>query len=428
MTTTHYVLIGLGAALIAGLLLYNFLQERRFRKQADRMFAHKRGDILLGDTDIHAGMEDGRIEPRLQLSGEEEGGASPSDDGRHDVGGAVVQSLESLPSTASGALEEPARAAVNQGPPSFPTEAAAPVTRPREDASKPSREAGIDLGAVAPASRPAAPGLPPSPLDADVEYVARLSFAQPARLSFARLIDGLRRLGKPIRTFGLRQEGGWEEVGRNPAAPYVAVELGVQLADRTGPVSDTLLDGFCRELYHFATEHGGAVSCPERKSALERARDLDQFCMEVDVLIGLNIVAREGQALSGEDIDAVAAGAGLVLNHDGAYVLRGVDGHSLFSLVNQEEMPFTGAAMSTHGISLLFDVPRIADGLKVFDRMTELGFRLADQLKGQIVDDSGRAVTQETLMKDRQRLGAYYARMQARGIVPGSERALRLFR
>jgi len=84
--------------------------------------------------------------------------------------------------------------------------------------------------------------------------------------------------------------------------------------------------------------------------------------------------------------------------------------------------------MTTHGISLLFDVPRIADGLRVFDRMTELGFLLAERLKGRIVDDNGRAVTEDSLTKDRQRLGAYYARMQARGIAPGSDRALRLFR
>lgn len=421
MTTTHYVLIGLGAILIAGLLLYNFLQERRFRKQADRMFTHKRGDILLGDSELHTGLEDGRIEPRIGLHGADEARDEP------DVGGAVVQSIESLPKS-SAALSVDDSSIPEADLPPAPTPAPAAVDRMLAAYSDQPPVAGnSDVREEVPPPIPPSPSLPPSPLDPAVEYVARLRFTQATRLSFARLLDGLRRLGKPIRAYGLRQEGGWEPVGPNPAVAYLAVELGVQLADRTGPVSDSLLDGFCRALYTYATEHGGAVSCPERKAALDRARDLDQFCMEVDVLIGLNIVARDGVTFSGDAIDAVAGQSGLTLDQEGTYVLKDA-GHTLFSLVNQEETPFGGHDLTTHGITLLFDVPRIADGLRVFDRMTDLGFLLAEELNGRMVDDSGRAVTQETLMKDRQRLSAYYARMQESGVVPGSERALRLFR
>ena len=112
MTTTHLVLIGLGAALIAGLLLYNFLQERRFRKQADRMFAHKRGDILLGDSEPPADLADGRIEPRIHLHGAEDTADTT------DISSAVVQSLENLPqSPGASAMEEPpAPAARSEAP------------------------------------------------------------------------------------------------------------------------------------------------------------------------------------------------------------------------------------------------------------------------------------------------------------------------
>lgn len=418
MTTTHYVLIGLGAVLIAGLLLYNYLQERRFRKQADRMFTHRHGDVLLGDSDLHEGLHDGRIEPRIQ--------AQPDDAGLGQAFGEVdtglVQSLQSLPA-------EEALFPVEPGPP------AAPASPQRQ------AESSISVAYGAPADLPGQeqapdaamatpPTVPPSPLDASVEYVARLRFAQPARLSFARLLDALRRLGKPVRAYGLRPDGVWEAMGPNPAAAYGIVELAMQLADRSGPASESLLDAFCRSLYEFATEHGGAVSCPERKSAVERALDLDQFCVEVDVLIGLNIVVREGHTLQGEDIHRLALQAGMKLGEEGAYVLQDAAGRYLFSLANQEANPFTaaGAGLSTHGISLLFDVPRVADGIRVFDRMTELGFLLADQLNARMVDDTGRAVTEDSLKKDRQRLIAFYARMEAKGIPAGGERALRLFR
>lgn len=427
MTTTHYLLIGLAVVLVAGLLLYNFFQERRFRKQADRMFSHSRGDVLLGDSELDEGLHDGRIEPRIHLQGDE---AESGQDGGGRMG-AVVHSLDRLP-----AMEVPPAAEIAKpvAPPAGSLAASTPRPRSPEspapaEARRPAASRVESSEEMAEPAVAAVPALPPSPLDNALEYIARLRFAQPARLSFTRLLDDLRRLGKPVRAYGLRQDGVWEVVGPNPAAAYTAVELAVQLADRTGPVSESLLDAFCRVLYQFATEHGGAVSCPERKAAVERARDLDRFCLEVDVLIGLNIVAREGQSLRGEDIDAVASEAGMALGGEGAYVLHDDRGHLLFSLANQEESPFPpdGAGLRTHGISLLFDVPRIGQGLRVFDRMNDLGFQLAERLKGRVVDDTGRAVTEDSLIKDRQRLSAFYARMEARGIPAGSDRALRLF-
>jgi FtsZ-interacting cell division protein ZipA len=78
-------------------------------------------------------------------------------------------------------------------------------------------------------------------------------------------------------------------------------------------------------------------------------------------------------------------------------------------------------------VTLLFDVPRVADGLAVFDRMTQFGFDLANRLEGRLVDDNGRVVSEESLNRDRSRLVAFYQRMQARGIPAGGERSLRLF-
>jgi FtsZ-interacting cell division protein ZipA len=418
MTTTHLLLIGLAVALVAGMLLYNFFQERRFRKQAERMFSNNRGDVLLGDAAPDSALDDGRVEPRIQHDSDEHAEDRSISEHLGGVGG-LVQSIDRIPPASPFAVQESAAPA---------SEAAAPADTEPEPAARPPAVPEPLEGAH---DNPAIPAqsLPASPLDPAVEYIARLRFVQPVRLSFSRLIDDLRRLGKPVRAYGYRQEGVWEEVGPNPATAYAAIELAVQLADRAGAVSEALLDGFCRLLYQFATEHGGAVSCPERKVALERARELDGFSVGVDVLIGLNIVAREGHYLRGKEIDAIALEAGMRLGADGAYALHDEAGHLLFTLANQEEAPFVtgGVGQSTHGISLLFDLPRVSKGLSVFDRMTELSFNLAERLDARVVDDTGRAVTEDTLLKDRQRLSAYFTRMEAQGIPAGSERALRLF-
>ena len=42
MTTTQMLLIILAVLLVGGIWLYNVLQERRFRRQAERMFEQRR--------------------------------------------------------------------------------------------------------------------------------------------------------------------------------------------------------------------------------------------------------------------------------------------------------------------------------------------------------------------------------------------------
>jgi hypothetical protein len=268
-----------------------------------------------------------------------------------------------------------------------------------------------------------------SALDGGTEYIARLKFATPQLANFGPLLAILRRIGKPVRAFGGRTDGAWEALSGHPRSVYTQVEFGMQLADRGGAVSRDQLDAFCRALYEFAAEEGGAVSCPDREEALKVAAELDMFCMEVDVLIGLNVVSADSRPFTSEAMHSLAQEARLSLEPDGTFHARDDFGHSLFTLVNQGDEPFPrdGRGLTTHGVTLLFDVARVADGLAVFDRMTRLGFDLAWRLEGRLVDDNGRTVSEESLNRDRARLGQIFARMEARGIPAGGERALRLF-
>jgi hypothetical protein len=279
-------------------------------------------------------------------------------------------------------------------------------------------------------AEPAAPAtLSASGLDGVTEYIARLKFATPQLANFGPLLASLRRIGKPVRAFGERADGGWEALSGHPRNVYGQVEFGLQLADRGGALSQDQLDTFCRALYEFAAEEGGAVTCPEREAALGLARELDLFCMDVDVLIGLNVVSADHRPFTSEAMHSLALEAGLGLEADGTFLARDDFGHALFTLANQEEAPFPrdGRGLTTHGVTLLFDVPRVADGLAVFDRMTRLGFDLAWRLEGRLMDDNGRVVSEDSLNRDRARLAQFFARMEARGIPAGGERALRLF-
>ncbi|MFA5082403.1 MAG: cell division protein ZipA C-terminal FtsZ-binding domain-containing protein [Hydrogenophilaceae bacterium] len=386
MTSLHYTLIALGIGLVGAVMLYNLWQERRSRKQAERIFRpHERDeDMLLGDLPLHDTMPDPRIEPKIHLLDEDEEESPPA------------------PVPFEPVATEPRPAPVE--PP-----AASPSVAPTDDTAPPASQGAQTLA-------------PESPLDGEIEFIARLRYAQPAVVQFASLQDNLRRISKPIRMVGRREDGTWEPVAGHAARPYGTVELALLLADRAGPVSDAQLDAFCRRLYEFATDHGGAISCQDKAAAVEQAKMLDAFCAEVDVVIGLNVLPAES-GFPSQDVGDLAAQAGLVQAIDGTYSLRDDDGQLLFTLNDgagaEEE--------SAHGIALLFDVPRVGHGLAAFDRMTELGLKLAERLGGRLVDDGGRPVSRASLERDRKSLETIYARMAARGIPAGGERALRLF-
>jgi hypothetical protein len=268
-----------------------------------------------------------------------------------------------------------------------------------------------------------------SGLDAATEYIARIKFVAPTMPNFGVLLATMRRIGKPLRAFGCRTDSTWEVLVNHPLSAYEQLEWGLQLADRKGAVLPDQLNAFTRALYDFAAEEGGAVTCPDKPGALDQARDLDQFCMEVDVLIGLNVVSADSRPFTSEAMHRLALEARLSLEPDGSFHAVDPTGHTLFTLSNQGNEPFPrdGRGLTTRGFTLLFDVPRVANGLVVFDRMTQLGFDLAARLEGRLVDDNGRIVSEESLNRDRSRLIDYYRRMELRGIPPGGERALRLF-
>jgi FtsZ-interacting cell division protein ZipA len=449
MTTLQIVLAIVGVTLIAIIVIYNVLQERKFRKDADRMFSHKREDIMLGES-VRTEASKRRTDTQIQLSDT----LAQASEAKHAVDeaeapplsmkldrstgtGSILTSLESLSSR--DFVEEPASMA--PAPRREPTVSVPPVEPPPREEPAPSAVPVEPV--VAPVIRstpiptleeerfeePGATLVMVSSLDAGTEYIARLKFAKPQLANFGPLLSVLRRIGKPVRAFGARTDGAWEPLSSHPRNMYGQIEFGIQLADRGGALSQDQLDAFCRALYEFAAEEGGAVSCPDKEEALRLAQDLDLFCMDVDVLIGLNVMSAESRPFTSEAMHSVAQEARLALEADGVFHARDDFGHSLFTLANQEDEPFPrdGRGLTTHGVTLLFDVPRVADGLAVFDRMTRLGFDLAWRLEGRLVDDNGRPVSEDSLNRDRARLAQYFSRMEARGIPAGGERALRLF-
>ena len=255
-----------------------------------------------------------------------------------------------------------------------------------------------------------------------LDFIAEVRFEQPVTLprlpSFA--------IDKRVEMLGNNPDSGWERARANRS--YSQLNIGVQMVDRRGPLNESELNAFCSQAQDFAEQHGSNASFPQRQTRLTAARELDQFCAGVDVMIGLNLLS--AQPFDGERLRALAESAGMQLEADGHFHYLSDSGNVLFMLGNANGQPFSQDSLAHDDFSaltLLFDVPRVAGGISVFDRAVALARQLAGELDAQLIDDNQRPLTESGINTIRHQLQQLYSRMDDRGIAPGSVAALRLF-
>jgi len=379
MSDLQTSLLAIGAVVVLGVYLFNRWQEHKLKRCTDEAFNAGHGDVL---QDVaYAPAASGRIEPSLG-----------------SVNARQEEVVQSDLDEEKAAYAEPFKLKV---------------------------PSDLDADQVANASQP-------NNLDPAIEFIIHIHPGEPVATSaLAEVMESLRNLEKPVRWAGLNEISGvWEVVSPEQNTSYIELATGLQLADRNGSVSEAQLEKFYGAVQTFASQQMAVIDCPDKQAALLDAADLDKFCLEVDVLIGLNVVAQSGINFPATKIRTLAEVAGMTLEREGVFHYRNEHGISLYSLCNQESSPFTledVKNMSTHGVTLLFDVPRVPDGLQVFDQMTALGRKLANSLGGMLVDDNIRPLSDTGIDKIRQQLASIYKKMEAKQISAGSMRALKLF-
>jgi FtsZ-interacting cell division protein ZipA len=206
--------------------------------------------------------------------------------------------------------------------------------------------------------------------------------------------------------------------------------VSLQLVDRRGAVSPGDLTALQSAVAVCAAAIPASAVIPETAAYVDKAQALDALCAEVDVVVGINVVAPAGRSFGGARLRGLAEAAGFRLQPSGVFTYSDAQGHVLFTLENSGQQPFgaeTLRQLTTNGVTLLLDVPRQRDGLRAFDQMVAVGRQLAVALGGALVDDNRAAVTEPGLEQIRNQLRAIYGTMQARGVPGGSADALRLF-
>jgi FtsZ-interacting cell division protein ZipA len=225
--------------------------------------------------------------------------------------------------------------------------------------------------------------------------------------------------------------GGWRSVDAVEAAGARRLRITMPLADRKGAADRSALEGFAAVAAGAAEAVGAALEMPSVEEMEARARALDALCNEVDIAIGISVVAPEGAGFAGDRVAAIAEAHGLALAPDGQFRCVAADGQQVdFTLDNQGSEAFFAdrlAQLRTSAVTLLFDVPRAPGALAAYDRMVDTARALADALGGQLVDDNRRPLSDTGLAATRQAVVGVYAAMDRAGIAPGGPLARRLF-
>ncbi|MGH8799168.1 MAG: cell division protein ZipA C-terminal FtsZ-binding domain-containing protein [Casimicrobiaceae bacterium] len=371
MNSLFLGLLAAGAALVVAVLLYNWLQERRARRRIESAFRQP-ADVLLDRE---------RVEPQLRT--------------------------DENTMAASAAVESAAE------PDDLPPRAFASPDDPLPD--------------VVPATRAERSG--PAP-DADIECVVRFEPQEPVRGdALAGLLDAA--FAKPSRWLGRRgRDLPWQPVESLKGGPWEELAACMLLANRAGAASREDVATFLHEVARAGAAMAAAFALPDPAAEAGRGEELDRFCADLDVQIGLTILKSDHQ-IAGTRLRGVAEAAGFRLNANGSFDFVGDDnGATQYGLQNYRQEAFTAESLrqlSTPGVVLLLDVPRVADPVRVFDQMRLAAKRMAHTLEGVLVDDNRRPLNDAALASIRAEVQATAVALREANIEPGGPRALRLF-
>jgi len=337
MSELQIGLLAIGAVVVAGVLVYNRVQEGRARRDAERSFRSGHADVLVGQP----------VESR---------GAGADSDG------------------AAGTAQE----------------------APRHT----HRAASADHSAQ-----------PDPAIDYIIEISAEHGLAQAALREQWVSIE--RRHAHRAILAGSADERSWRAA--------------LQLVSRDGAIGEADLIEFRSAVETMAASAGASVAAPEMRAAVEAARELDEFCAESDIQVVVHVT---GGPFPGTKVGAAAEAGGLALEADGRFVLRDEEQRMLYTLASRDGVAFSAATMRDampQALSLSLDVTRAPDTRRSFESMARLAQQLAAVLGGGIADDNGQGLDERALNAIAAQLDSVRAKLEARGVTPGSPTALRLF-
>ena len=275
------------------------------------------------------------------------------------------------------------------------------------------------------------PGKRPG-LDALIDVIAPLLLEhEVSGDALLAALPGTRRVGsKPFAVEGQSETTGeWESprLGQR----YRALQAGVQLANRSGPLNDIEFSEFVVKAQAFADAVGASPDFPDMRAEVARARELDAFASGHDAQLGFTLRARRA-----------AWSPGYVAQHAShlGFVAGALPGRMVLSGSHSGQAPILSLAFDPQAamaedpeqtalreIALSLEVTHVPRSEQPFVRMRQAAMALAEAMDGVVTDDAGQPLSVEALDQIGADLESLYDALDSRDLSAGSAQARRLF-
>ena len=426
MSDVQLALIILGAFIIGGVVAYNCLQENKLRKEVSNGFIVPQKDVLTDDFHINADayMIDKDMAEVTQKSNQLK---------QHTIPGEMQVSDDELNAYARAGvkIEEPALADNYVQAQILATSVEESATEDAEGTQpifKPQFLAPIVKAVLHEKIQAAQVNLPDSAhLQIDLTAILYANKSIHTQ-DLNQLKEALTHISLPNTLHGLDEQDKWQVLDNSASYSFKQVACSLQLADRGGPVAKNLLNKF-----QFAVEDAGLslnahVEWQGSGDAVQRAIELDQFCIEVDQMVSAHI-AQGDAPIHGTKFKGLAEANGLVLKEDGKFYFYANDA-VLFTAIDTNNIPFTAESLRSNvlkSITLQIEIPKVNNSEQVFNQLITIAQKMATSLSANLVDDNQKPLGDLQIEKIRQQLKVIHATMVARGVMPGSPSSMRLF-
>lgn len=407
-------LVGAGAVVVGGVVVYNAWQGARVRRRMPRPMPEEAADLPPRDDleepspFIEPARAPSRREPTLAGGAEEErvepgfGGAAPLD---------TPADIQAETTTPNGFPEEPAQAAAEGAGQSEPAGDEARV--------EPVLPAATTISSA-----------PPAVVDRRIDCIVPIRLTAP--LAGERIIpfaQRLRRAGsKPVHIEGKPESGDSWELLQN-GVRYEELRAAAQLANRNGPLNELEFSEFVTGVQQFADAIDAAPEFPDMMETVAMARELDGFAAQCDAQLSINVMS-DGAPWSANYVQAVAAQDGLLLSRDGTRFVKLDAKQSPVFMLQFGDTNFLRDDLTYKGgqiITLILDVPVADEDILPFRLMCDYAKSLAERIGGRVVDDQRRPLPESVLQSIDKQLMTLYAKLEEAGIPAGSAATRRLF-
>ena len=209
----------------------------------------------------------------------------------------------------------------------------------------------------------------------------------------------------------------WEEL--QAGSTYSELQLAIQLANRRGAIGVLELSDFCSRAQALAETLGSQIDMPSVNTMLDSAKELDVMAADSDIQLSINVLFDEPCPWG--NFDALMRQRGFKLARNGRQ----------YEFYSNGVLVFNSADLDPNSpvsqLTLLLEVPLVAQEERAFERMLGEGVELAQAAHGRLVDDNGINLSEAAVVSIRQHLDLLYANLEKSGVPAGSSTASRLF-